>query len=138
MTVTQVAGPLERADRERDVAPPDVEGAEREEPGDHGLWMADRLGQVQSLARLDFRFLKPPQLGQRPAQEAPGEDRGADGDAEAVMAPLAGQQADDAPGALDGALALPEGEVGCAEVRVGKDVDGPVAQIGRASCRERV
>ena len=62
--MAQLAGALERGDRLGDVPAPDVKRPDREEPGDDGLRVADRLGQVQRLARHDLRFRKAPELGE--------------------------------------------------------------------------
>lgn len=135
VTIAQLTNALERADRERDIAPPDMEDARHEEPDDHDLKMADHLGQLQDLAHLHLHLLEPPQLAQHPAEETPNENSGTDSNTEAIMASLTKQQTDNAPDALDKALALPEKEVNDTKVHMGEDVDGPIAQIRRDPTR---
>src|SRR4029450_6977906 len=108
----------------------DVQGADRQEPGDHGLRMPDRLGDLERLARHRLALVEAPEVRQGPAAESPREDRGADRDAKALVAALAGQELDDPPGAVEAALIVAEEIARDAEIGVGQNRDRRVTDHG--------
>src|SRR5262245_56980163 len=92
--------------------------------------MSDRLGDLQCLARHRLALVEAPEIGQSPAEKSPCEDRWADRDAEALVAALAGQELDDAPGALEASLIIAEEIARDAEIGVRQNRDRRITDLG--------
>src|SRR4029453_4324060 len=92
--------------------------------------MPDRLGDLQCLARHRLALVEAPEIRQSPAEESPCENRRADRDAEALVAALAGQELDDAPGAREASLIVAEEIVRDAEIGVRQNRDRRVTDLG--------